>query len=153
MTHFPIEIVSRSTGETRDAGRRLAPLLSPGDLVLVSGPLGAGKTELVRGLAEGLGADANEVASPTFALVHEYGTAGEPRVLVHADLYRLLGPSSRGVAIDDLGLVEAREKGAVVVVEWPEGLERERDVVEIEISLENDETRRIVVRRAPGWPP
>jgi len=148
VTPFPFEVVSRSTGETRDVGRRLAPLLSPGDLVLVTGPLGAGKTELVRGLAEGLGADANEVASPTFALVHEYGTAGVPPILVHADLYRLLGPSSRGVAIDDLGLAEAREKGAVVVVEWPEGLERERDVVEIEISLENDEARRIAVRRA-----
>lgn len=148
MTPLPIEVVSRSAGETRDVGRRLAPLLSPGDLVLLSGPLGAGKTELVRGLADGLGAHASEVASPTFALVHEYGTAGEPPILVHADLYRLLGTSSRGVAIDDLGLAEARENGAVVVVEWPEGLERERDAVEIEISLENDETRRITVRRA-----
>lgn len=143
-----MEVVSRSAGETREVGRRLARLLSPGALVLLSGPLGAGKTELVRGLAEGLGADAGEVASPTFALVHEYGSAGEPPILVHADLYRLLGTSSRGVAIDDLGLAEARQKGAVVVVEWPEGLERDRDAVEIEILLEKDETRRIVVRRA-----
>lgn len=143
-----MEVVSRSAGETREVGRRLARLLSPGALVLLSGPLGAGKTELVRGLAEGLGADAGEVASPTFALVHEYGSAGEPPILVHADLYRLLGTSSRGVAIDDLGLAEARQKGSVVVVEWPEGLERDRDAVEIEILLEKDETRRIVVRRA-----
>lgn len=143
-----MEVVSRSAGETREVGRRLARLLSPGALVLLSGPLGAGKTELVRGLAEGLGADASEVASPTFALVHEYGSAGEPPILVHADLYRLLGTSSRGVAIDDLGLAEARQKGSVVVVEWPEGLERDRDAVEIEILLEKDETRRIVGRRA-----
>ncbi len=74
--------------------------------------------------------------------------AGEPPILVHADLYRLLGTSSRGVATDDLGLAEARERGAVVVVEWPEGLEKEPDAVEIEIFLENDETRRILVRRA-----
>lgn len=148
MTAISLEAVSRSAGETREVGRRLASLLAPGDLVLLSGPLGAGKTELVRGLAEGMGADASEVASPTFALVHEYGRAGESPILVHADLYRLLGTSSRGVATDDLGLVEARDRGAVVVVEWPEGLDREQDAVEIEISPQNDETRRIVVRRA-----
>ena len=150
MTRLPIEVVSRSAGETRDIGRRLARLFSPGTLVLLSGPLGAGKTELVRGIAEGLGADADEVASPTFALVHEYGPAGVPPILVHADLYRLQGTSRGDAATDDLGLAEAREKGAVVVVEWPEGLdrERERDPVEIEISLEDDEARRIVLRRA-----
>ncbi len=148
MTHLPIEIISRSAAETREAGRRLAPLLPPGTLVLLSGPLGAGKTELVRGLAEGLGADADEVASPTFALVHEYGPAGKPPLLVHADLYRLLGTSSRGAVTDDLGLAEAREKGAVVVVEWPEGLERDRDGVEVRISVGDDEARRIVIRRA-----
>ena len=150
MTRLPIEIVSRSAGETRDVGRSLAPHLPPGSLVLLSGPLGAGKTELVRGIAEGLGADAAEVASPTFALVHEYGPSGMPPILVHADLYRLQGTSRGDAGTGDLGLAEARERGAVVVVEWPEGLDQERDgaPIAIEISLENDEARRIVVRRA-----
>ena len=150
MTRLPIEIVSRSADETRAAGRRLAGILSPGSLVLLSGPLGAGKTELVRGIAEGLGADAGEVASPTFALVHEYGLPQAPPILVHADLYRLQGTSRGDTATEDLGLAEARERGAVVVVEWPEALDRDRDrdPIEIEIFLESDEARRIVVRRA-----
>ncbi|HYN43069.1 MAG TPA: tRNA (adenosine(37)-N6)-threonylcarbamoyltransferase complex ATPase subunit type 1 TsaE [Thermoanaerobaculia bacterium] len=148
MTRLPIEVVSRSAGETRDAGRRFARLLSPGTLVLLSGPLGAGKTELVRGIAEGLGADAGEVASPTFALVHEYGPPEAPPILVHADLFRLLGTSTDRAATDDLGFAEARQRGSVVVVEWPEGLGRDRDAIEVEISLEDDEARRIIVRRA-----
>lgn len=150
LSLLPIDVVSRSAAETRDVGRSLAPLLPPGSLVLLSGPLGAGKTELVRGIAEGLGADPAEVASPTFALVHEYGPAGVPPILVHADLYRLQGTSRGDVVTDDLGLAEARQRGAVVVVEWPHGLDQERDgaPMAIEISLEDDETRRIVVRRA-----
>lgn len=141
-----LEAVSRSVEETRAAGRELARRLEPGTLVLLSGPLGAGKTEFVRGVAEGLGAGAEEVASPTFALVHEYGPAGAPPVLVHADLYRLLGVP--GASFDDLGLDEARERGAVVVVEWPEGLAGAKGGVEVAISLEEEEARRIVIRRA-----
>jgi tRNA threonylcarbamoyladenosine biosynthesis protein TsaE len=148
VTRLPIEVISRSASETRDVGRRLARLLSPGTLVLLSGPLGAGKTELVRGIAEGLGADSGEVASPTFALVHEYGPPGAPPILVHADLYRLLGTSHTGATIDDLGLAEARGEGSIVVVEWPEGFERDRDALEVGISLEDDEARRIIIRRA-----
>jgi tRNA threonylcarbamoyladenosine biosynthesis protein TsaE len=143
------EVLSRSVAQTRDAGRRLAGLLSPGALVLLRGPLGAGKTELVRGLAEGLGAEAEEVASPSFALVHEYGAPAGTPLLVHADLFRLLGTGAAAPAnLDDLGLAEARAGGAVVVVEWPEELPDERDAVEVTISLEDDEARRIVVRRA-----
>lgn len=146
MNAIPFETLSRSADETRGVGRGLARLLRPGTLVLLSGPLGAGKTELVRGIAGGLGASEGEVASPTFALVHEYGPAGGPPLLVHADLYRLLG--STPFPIDDLGLDEARAAGAVVVVEWPEGLAGARDAVRIEISPEGDQARRIVVRRA-----
>ncbi len=145
MTAPLLDLVSRSAEETREAGRRLAALVRRGDLVFVCGPLGAGKTELVRGLADGLGADASEVASPTFALVHEYGPPGRPPVLVHADLYRLPGAPNR--AAEDLGLAEARESGAVVAVEWPEALE-ERCDLRVEVSPEDEGARRIVVRRA-----
>ncbi len=149
MTETLLAAVSRSAMATREMGRALSRHLEPGALVLVSGPLGAGKTELVRGIAEGLGLDGDEVASPTFALVHEYGCAGASPLLVHADLYRLLGeaPPVR-TATEDLGLEEARERGAIVVVEWPEGLAGSRGAFEVAITLEDDGARRIVARRA-----
>jgi tRNA threonylcarbamoyladenosine biosynthesis protein TsaE len=97
----------------------LAPLLAPGDLLLLDGPLGAGKTFFVRALSRALGLTSNErVTSPTFTLVHEYAT--EPP-LIHADLYRL-GESER--AVFELGLLEKRDDGAVLAVEW--GLPFER---------------------------
>ena len=110
-------IVSASEDETKCAGRDLARELSRGDVVLLSGDLGSGKTVFVRGLAEGLGADPDEVASPTFALVHEYGPDGEAPRLVHADLYRLSGGDV--AKAEDLGLDEARAAGSVVAIEWP----------------------------------
>lgn len=99
---------------TRELARRLAGSLEPGDLLLLGGPLGAGKTFFVRGLARALGLPgAVRVTSPTFALVQDFDT--EPR-LVHADLYRL----SQASQLDDLGLDDARRDGAVLVVEWGE---------------------------------
>lgn len=107
-------LASASEEETRRAGADLARRLRPGEAVLLEGDLGAGKTVFVKGLAEGLGLDPDEVSSPSFALVHEYGPAARPPVLVHADLYRL--PDAGG-PVDDLGL-EARGD-AVLAVEWP----------------------------------
>lgn len=105
--------VSASEEETRRLGERLGRLLGPGDVVLVEGDLGAGKTAFVKGIAAGLGLDPEDVSSPSFALVHEYGPAGKPPVLVHGDLYRVLP----GASIADLDL-EGR-KDAILAVEWP----------------------------------
>ena len=150
MRPVPFETVARTVEETRGVGRELSLHLVPGSLVRVAGPLGAGKTELVRGLAEGLGVPPDEVASPTFALVHEYGPEGRPPLLVHVDLYRLPGDERLGLAIEGLGLDEAREEGSVVVVEWPEGLPVSPGDDEVRVVPEEDGARRIEVRRAPG---
>jgi tRNA threonylcarbamoyladenosine biosynthesis protein TsaE len=107
-------VPSASEEETRRAGAALASRLRPGDAVFLEGDLGAGKTVFVKGLAEGLGLDPDEVSSPSFALVHEYGPAGRPPVLVHADLYRL--PAAGG-PVEDLGLETRGE--AILAVEWP----------------------------------
>ncbi len=149
MRSVPFEAVARSVEETREVGRELSLLLVPGSIVRLSGPLGAGKTELVRGLAEGLGILPDEVASPTFALVHEHGAEGRPALLVHADLYRLLDDERLESSIEGLGLDEAREEGAVVVVEWPEGLPAGRGDFEVKVTPQEDGARRIEVRRAP----
>ena len=105
---------TESEDQTAAAARRLAERLPPGAFVLLTGDLGAGKTAFVRGLAAGLGIDPDDVSSPTFTLIQEYVGA---RVLRHVDLYRL-----QGAEIDDLGLDELTEDGAVVAIEWAERL-------------------------------
>lgn len=101
---------SPSAEVTRELARELAGRLQRGDLVLLSGELGAGKTEFVKGLAEGLGCTAT-VTSPTFTLVREYPGR---ELLLHLDLYRLGAADA-----EELGLDELRLRG-IVAVEWPE---------------------------------
>ena len=105
-----------SRRETRSLGLAIARALLPGDLVLLSGELGAGKTFLVRAMARGLGVR-GAVTSPTFTLVRELATSRGP--LVHADLYRLRS-DSLDAETRRLGLRERRGEGAFVVVEWGE---------------------------------
>lgn len=117
MTTFSRALPNKAA--TARLAAALAPLLRGGDLLLLEGPLGAGKTFFARALlrALGLAGDAR-VTSPTFTLVNEYDT--EPR-LVHADLYRL-SDDARGVS--QLGLLPQRDDGALLVVEWGLAFER-----------------------------
>lgn len=103
---------------------RIADALAPGDLVTLSGDLGAGKTFLARALARRLGVPAGvAIASPTFTLVQEYET--KKGTLLHADLYRLRDAADPSGEVRRLGLAERRAEGAIVVAEWAEGLEHE----------------------------
>lgn len=109
------EHVTRSAAETEEAAARIGGRFRGGEVVLLSGELGAGKTAFVRGLARGLGVDPGEVASPTFVLLTAYPG---PLTLHHADLYRL---DARG-ADRELGLEELPGPRGVLAVEWAERL-------------------------------
>lgn len=134
MTHL-----TQTEEETQALATQLAAGLGPGDVVLLSGDLGAGKTAFVRGLAEGLGLSADEVSSPTFTLVHEY--RGGRVTLYHADLYRL-----NHTGTEELGLEERTVARGVLAIEWPDRLTRPiqgATIVRMEITGETK--RRITI--------
>jgi tRNA threonylcarbamoyladenosine biosynthesis protein TsaE len=130
-------LLTTSDAETEAAGAALATRLGPGARVLLYGELGAGKTAFVRGLAAGLGIDPDDVSSPTFTLVQEYGGR---LPLFHVDLYRL-APGE----VDDLGLDALAAQG-VLAIEWAERMPRD-DAGAIEVRLEHagEDHRRITI--------
>jgi tRNA threonylcarbamoyladenosine biosynthesis protein TsaE len=130
---------TRSEQETAAIATALADELQAGDVLLLSGTLGAGKTAFVRGLAEGLGIDPRDVSSPTFTLVHEY--RGGRFTLYHVDLYRL-----DRAATDDLGLDELGVRDGVLAIEWPDRLTHPLEGARtIRIEIVDDATRRISI--------
>jgi tRNA threonylcarbamoyladenosine biosynthesis protein TsaE len=132
-------VVTASEAETQAVASELAATLKPGDVLLLSGDLGAGKTTFVKGLAAGLGIDPNEVSSPTFTLLHEY--RGGRLTLYHADLYRL-----DKTATDDLGLEETGVRDGVLAIEWPDRLSHDiSDAKLIRLEIVNDASRRITI--------
>lgn len=136
------EFTTRSAEETIALGRTFVPLLSPPKLVLLRGDLGAGKTTLVKGIAEAFGAaSAEDVASPTFTLVHEY--LGPKAALFHIDLYRI--DTSR--ELETLGLDDLISDSSILLIEWGDKFSRFVRDRDVEISLERiaDDERRIRV--------
>ena len=129
----PAELRIATDGDMRDLGRRLAALLRAGDLVILAGPLGAGKTTLVQGIGAGLGVR-GPVTSPTFVIARVHpAVAGSGPALVHADAYRL---GSIG-EVDDLDL-DTDAASAVTVVEWGTGLAEILAEDRLEITIEPD---------------
>ena len=141
----PAELRIATDGDMRDLGRRLAALLRAGDLVILAGPLGAGKTTLVQGIGAGLGVR-GPVTSPTFVIarVHPPLAAGGP-ALVHADAYRL---GSVG-EVDDLDL-DTDVGRAVTVVEWGTGLAEPLAEDRLEITIEPDQDGDVRTVRING---
>ena len=135
--------LTRSEEETIALGRKLAPELS--GVVLLIGNLGAGKTTLAKGIVEARGAArAEEVSSPTFTLIHQYGAADDAAVY-HVDLYRL----DEAREVENLGLQDLFVSGALVLLEWaerfPDLLPTER--TEIRLSALSDDARQVVIAR------
>jgi tRNA threonylcarbamoyladenosine biosynthesis protein TsaE len=132
-------ITTHSQDETADVGRRLASTLTPGSVLLLIGDLGAGKTALVRGLAEGLGVAPEDVSSPTFTLMQEYRGGRVP--LIHVDLYRL----NEAREIEELGLEELG-MNSVLAIEWAEKLPRPiADAIEVRIKHGDGDERRLTI--------
>ena len=141
------ELTSSSPEETFEAGRRVGQRLAGGETRLLSGPLGAGKTVFVKGLATGLGLDPAEVSSPSFTLVNSYKEGRLP--LHHIDLYRLAEGASSAHAVDLEELLT--DESAVVVIEWAERMGRyplPPPVWRVRIEGDGEEPRHINVARA-----
>ena len=149
MTAGPLEIVTRSPDETRKAAGGLAELLLPGDVVSLTGDLGAGKTAFVQGAARALGVS-ETVISPTFVLVREY--RGELPIY-HVDVYRL----SRFQEVLDLGFEDLLDPGGVVFIEWGDAIDpllpESHLRVEMRVQDESDERLMKFSGRGPAWPP
>jgi len=125
-----VRITVRTSEHMRALGRRLAALLAPGDLVLLSGELGAGKTTLTRGLGEGLGVR-GAVTSPTFVIARVHPSLTDGPALVHVDAYRLGGGLDEMEDLDlDVSLPES-----VVIVEWGEGKVEELSEARLQVDI------------------
>ena len=131
--------------DTMALAGRLAALLRPGDVVILEGGLGAGKTLFTSGLAAGLGVD-EPVASPTFVLMRQYRSGFIP--LVHVDVYRLGSLNE----FEDLDVLEVAGNG-VLVVEWGDAVEGglPADHLRVRIEVDDDETRRITMVPVGSW--
>ncbi len=141
--------------DTRAFGARLAAVLRAGDLIVLTGPLGAGKTALTRGLGAGLRVR-GDITSPTFVIarVHKPDTANGGRVpLVHADAYRLGAAADPRAEIDDLDL-DASADDAVTVVEWGAGLVEQLNDAYLAVRIDrlDDDTRVVdLVPHGGDW--
>jgi tRNA threonylcarbamoyladenosine biosynthesis protein TsaE len=138
-----------TVADTKDFGRRLAGVLRPGDLVLLTGPLGAGKTALVQGIGAGLGVE-GAITSPTFVIARVHRG---PVPLVHADAYRLGDRPDPRAEIDDLDL-DASAEDAVTVVEWGAGLVEQLndEYLQVRIDRLDDDTRTVeLVPHGGDW--
>lgn len=144
----PLPLVLMGEAATQELGTRLAAELTPGDLLVLTGPLGAGKTALVKGIAAGLGVQ-GAVTSPTFVLARMHRG---PLPLVHVDAYRLRDAGGR-LELDDLDLDTSLEQ-SVTVVEWGEGLVERLAESRLDVRLERptEEARTALVQPVgPRW--
>lgn len=142
-----MEWTTRSAAETRRLGGALAQWLLPGDVLLLFGDMGAGKSELTRGIAKGLGVEGRHITSPTFTILQAYDSGRVP--LYHFDWYRLTGAGE----LYEMGMEEYLGGDGVAVVEWPERAMETVPGRHLRITLipEGDDLRRIVLEPVGGF--
>ena len=145
---MPEELLLRTPEDTEALGHALGLVLRRGDLVLLAGPLGAGKTVLTRGIAAGLGVQ-GRVSSPTFIIAREHPAGPRGIPLVHVDAYRLGGDLDE---LDDLDL-DSELVDSAVVVEWGEGSAHRLtpDHLVIRLTRHQDDTRTAVLEPHGAW--
>lgn len=136
-----VEIITKNSEETISLGEKLASCLKKGDIILLKGELGAGKSTLIKGIAKGLEVN-EEVKSPSFIIVNEL--IGKNYILYHVDLYRI-----DGVEIFNLGLEEFLKNG-IVSIEWADKIEEnlrniDLDFINIQINILSENERKIVL--------
>jgi tRNA threonylcarbamoyladenosine biosynthesis protein TsaE len=136
-----------SPEETLALGARLAAVVRPGDVIALSGPLGAGKTSIARGLLAALGL-AEEAPSPSFAIVQPYGPPEVRLPVLHVDLYRIESSEEA----EELGLDEARAE-SLLLVEWPERLPDQwwRDALWLTLDVTPDGARALTAKVPAAW--
>lgn len=158
MTVEPLQLTSTCLADTLAIGKTIGQHARTGDVIALEGELGAGKTQLVRGLAAGLGLDPRHVSSPTFIFVQEYEPPDCPEVqedettrpvLVHIDAYRLTGSEQ----LDSIGWSDDLLIGAVLAVEWAPRIANALPTDQLHLQLEHvgDDQRRITVEPQGTW--
>lgn len=135
------KLISKNEDDTKKIAREYASQLEKGEIVLLEGDLGAGKTAFVKGVVEAFGGDANQVTSPTFTIVNQYNL--NDNVIYHFDLYRI-------ESVDELyniGIEEYFYSGAICFVEWPERAPElfDNTCKKIEILKKGDNSREIII--------
>jgi tRNA threonylcarbamoyladenosine biosynthesis protein TsaE len=147
LDHHALRLTSRSVADTQRLATVLSQVVQPGDLILLAGELGAGKTAFTKGLAAAIGID-ETVTSPTFVLVQEYDG---PLPLAHVDVYRLEHPAE----LPDLGLDDLLDGTRLVVVEWGDtiaaALPTDRLEVHLRFGATEDERAVEIVVQGPRW--
>ncbi|ASU85619.1 tRNA (adenosine(37)-N6)-threonylcarbamoyltransferase complex ATPase subunit type 1 TsaE [Nocardiopsis gilva YIM 90087] len=141
-------VTAETDASMRTLGKRISGLLRPGDLLIMSGPLGAGKTTLTQGIAEGLNVR-GPITSPTFVIARVHPSLDGGPALVHADAYRL----GSAAEVDDLDL-DASLADSVTIVEWGEGVAEELSDDRLEISIDrlpNDARTVRLTGIGPRW--
>lgn len=141
-----VEFTSRSVEDTTRLGIRLGEVLRAGDIICLSGDLGAGKTTLTKGIGQGWGAEEN-VTSPTFVLIHEHHRPQDEQILYHIDCYRLSGSGDAW----GIGLEELMQGSGPVILEWPENIEDALPAERLWVALTLvDDNERHIMMEANG---